>query len=102
MSDSHWSDNDFYEALTLQGDDDPSFINAKASFTSEIENNIAQEPVKPPKKNNSGQDDTQSSDADDIPLAHLSNKYKKRNRLSRSPSPELDDTDKDETYSPSP
>ena len=40
-----------------------------------------------------------SSDTDDITLADLVTKGK--NHSSRSPSPELDDSDNDETYSPS-
>ena len=101
MSDSHWSDDDFYEAFPLPANDDPSFDNDKASLTPESESNIAQEPFKPPEKNNSGQEEMQSSDTDDIPLAHLANKPKKRKSQSPSSSSEFDDTDKDETYSPS-
>ena len=72
MSDSHWSDDDFYEAFTLPADDDLSFD--KAFLTSESENNMAQEPFKTSEKNNSGQEETQSSDTDGIPLAHFANK----------------------------
>lgn len=105
MSDSHWSDDDFYEGFTLPEDDDLSSNHGVDAVISERERNedcnISQESSTFPEMVTTVQQESQFSDTDDIPLAYFATSYKTNKNMSRSPSPEFDDTDKDETYSPS-